>query len=541
MNEQGIIYRMDDSSTREEWLAKRSRGIGASEADVMCNKSRWHTQEELWELKTGKVKPKEPSEAMVRGTLLEEPVRNRFMETFAMDFEFEYHAYGMYYRTDYPMLYATLDLKVRAKHNVVRDFGNGQVLSLKEGEEAIVEIKNPAPRDFKTYQEWDHYPAHYRYQASQQMFCTGMRHQIMLVNITGEYQQTQPYDERIFVIHDEDLKEETAEIIATAAPFWAMVTNDKRPASVMELDKAQPDGTKKKDIIPFSAQVALGSITDNLAVAKKSVIEYAAQFKGLKFSDDQYKDAKALRARLNKDRDFINDRKKSVKAEWMKPYNIFENECKEMMDAIDDVNKPIDEQIKAYENKQRELKKVFVRDSIDRLIDLEYPELKDILDKTGGYTESESWYNSSTKTSEVQKQVRMELDLIKKDMLVLQSAKANKPDEVYTAMYTAYITSTRSIEASITAQKLAERTIEQRRIAEEQRKAQEARIAQERQNVPPKPVEPPVATQKPAEAVAPSAPRYITLRIEVAHTDRSKFPALVQYLKDNGFHCKTIQ
>ena len=39
---------------REDWLASRSIGIGASEAAAIVGDSKFQTRAELWELKTGK-------------------------------------------------------------------------------------------------------------------------------------------------------------------------------------------------------------------------------------------------------------------------------------------------------------------------------------------------------------------------------------------------------------------------------------------------------------------------------------------------------
>lgn len=517
MTDNGIIYRMDDSQSREEWLSKRFRGIGASELDVMCNKSAWHTPGELYELKAGITQPKPPTEAMVRGTNLEASVRERFMAQYGNDFELEYHPYGMYYRTDYPMLYATLDGLITAKHNIVRDFGNGQILAMKTGEKCILEIKCPAPRDFKTYQAWmEGYPHHYRFQASGQMLCTGIEKQLMIANITGEYQQTQPYDEHIYVINGNELEAEKAEILGTAPKFWECVKTKQRPAQVIETADSTP--------VVFEAKISMGSIWDNLAEAKKAVLADAKRFVGLKFSDDQYREAKAVRAELKKKIEAIDEVKKGIKKQWNEPYVKFEAECKEMMKAIEEVTAPIDDQIKAYEAKMKEQKKVFVDEYLERFIDTDYADVKAILAETGGFSRNPSWYNASAKINDAQRELKMELDMIRKDLLVLEEARKTVPEDVFLAMETAYKANGRSLEHAQRA----------RIVAENARKSREA-VA-----TPQKPADKPTATEPAPQRTSEDEPKVYKMTVEFSHTDPKRFQDLVQFLKANGFHCKKV-
>lgn len=518
-NENGVIYRMDDSSSREEWLQKRSRGMGASEMDVMCNKSPWHTPGELFELKAGLRQPSAPTEAMIRGTTLEASVRDRFMSAYGNDFDLEYHPFGMYYRTDYTMLYATLDGVLIAKHNLVRDFGNGQILAMKEGERCILEIKCPAPRDFKTYQEWvSGYPHHYRFQAGGQMFCSGINKQLMIANITGEYQQTQPYDEHYYVINDNELEAEIDEIKVTGPKFWERVTKRQRPDDVIEVADGAP--------VIFSAKITAGTIWDNLAEAKKSVLAYAKRFEGITFDDDHYKEAKSTRADLNKKRDAIDEVKKGIKKQWNEPYMKFEAECKEMMEAITQVTTPIDNQIKAYEEKMKAHRKVFVDENLDRIVATEYADLKELLEQTGGYTKNPSWYNSSAKITDAQRELRRELDMVRKDLLVLEEARKTVPEDVFLAMDTAYRANGRVIEYALSA----------RAVAENARKAREAKATPQKPIERPQPAEP-----APQPTTEQPGPKVYTMTVEFSHTDVMKFQELVEFLKSNGFHCRKIK
>ena len=72
---------MGNEPDRSEWLAKRQRGIGGSDAAVVCGLSKWKTRYELWMEKTSdRVVDHEPSEAMRWGTMLEPVIRQRYCE-----------------------------------------------------------------------------------------------------------------------------------------------------------------------------------------------------------------------------------------------------------------------------------------------------------------------------------------------------------------------------------------------------------------------------------------------------------------------------
>ena len=88
------------------------------------------------------------------------------------------------------------------------------------------------------------------------------------------------------------------------------------------------------------------------------VKEIANRYKGeLQISTpEDKKKAKADRAYLNSIRTEIDSRRKEIKAAIMEPYDIFEAEVKEGTAQLDAVAAAIDEQIKAYETREKEEK-----------------------------------------------------------------------------------------------------------------------------------------------------------------------------------------
>ena len=513
MNNDSAIYRMVDHETLDAWLADRDpRGMGASESAPMCNASDYETQTDLWERKVG-LRPKKPTTpAMARGHQLEASVRDRFMDKYGDHFDLVYHPYGMYYRTDYPMLYATLDGLLIAKHNGTLTIA-GETISFKQGDGFILEIKNPAPRDMAGYRKWDSIPREYIYQASQQMFCSGVHSHILVANITGEYQQTQPYDERVFITKDSDVEAVTKEILATAPAFWACVQKKERPATVVELTPAE--------IVSFESGIKKGTIWDNLDTAKDSVIAYTKRFEGLTFTEDQYREAKKVRAELNKRMDTIESMKKGIKKQWLEPYAEFEARCKELVAIIENVTTPIDKQIKAFEEEARNHRETLVKEEIERLVNAEYTDLKDVLEQSGGITIQPSWLNASQRMEKTRSEVKTVLDLIRLQLVALYHAKSEVTEDVWLTMWTAYCDG-RDLSKAQTARERAEKAKEQR----------------------PRGITSPASVEKPRakETASEDIPQTVyTKRVEFSHTDPNEFRELIAYLKAHGFSCREIK
>lgn len=101
----------------------------------------------------------------------------------------------------------------------------------------------------------------------------------------------------------------------------------------------------------------LAPVKFNYEDIKQWVTEKAEEYKKVVYTEDTIAIARTDRATLHKFSDAINNEKKRIKNELLKPYVDFENKCKELMAIIDDASKCIDTQVKAFENKEQEEKK----------------------------------------------------------------------------------------------------------------------------------------------------------------------------------------
>ena len=119
---------------------------------------------------------------------------------------------------------------------------------------------------------------------------------------------------------------------------------------------------------PESENGFVQKIEFNFDELKNQISESLAKYKNLVYSDDSIKEAKEDRAKLNKFKEAIENRRKEIKALCLKPYNEFETKVKELTKLIDEPILAIDTQIKNFENEQKEAKQIDIKNFYDEVI-----------------------------------------------------------------------------------------------------------------------------------------------------------------------------
>lgn len=109
--------------------------------------------------------------------------------------------------------------------------------------------------------------------------------------------------------------------------------------------------------ITFQIAKTIGSLTANFDALKESVRASVAKYHGLVYTDDQISEVKADLASLRAERKKIDDARKSVKKEFMNPYDQFESQVKETLAIYDDAIAEISEQVKSAEEAEKVRKK----------------------------------------------------------------------------------------------------------------------------------------------------------------------------------------
>ena len=100
----------------------------------------------------------------------------------------------------------------------------------------------------------------------------------------------------------------------------------------------------------------LGYLEINYEDLKNEIINELGKYQGLVVTFNDLPKAKQTRAMLNKVLKAIRNRRNELKNEFLKPYEVIENQIQELTDMIEEVVTSIDNQIKSFELKVREEK-----------------------------------------------------------------------------------------------------------------------------------------------------------------------------------------
>ncbi len=82
---QAIELISTEGMSHEEWLSWRDKGLGGSDAAVLCGLNRYKSPMELWLEKTGQQEPKEAGEAAYWGTIMETIIKAEFNRRTGLD------------------------------------------------------------------------------------------------------------------------------------------------------------------------------------------------------------------------------------------------------------------------------------------------------------------------------------------------------------------------------------------------------------------------------------------------------------------------
>ncbi len=550
--EERFTYEVKKLTTENDWGNARLEGIGASETDQACGKSTFGSVNDLWQLKTGLVKPQPQNEDMKRGHELEPKVRDRFMHKYGAYFELEYHPYYMYYRSDYGMLFSTLDGILKARMDFVLQLPGCKPMTFHAGERAVLEIKNPKPRTASAYANWNNLPEHYLYQNAAQLFCTGIEKHIEIANLTGEYAHPdeQGMDLRYWVSQYGDYLTIMEEIRATIPKVWQDICNRQPVPTALN--------GAKNEVVVLSSKVELGQITENLEEVKASIQAYADQFKGLKFTESQYSEAKDFRKELNAQINQIEDARKSIKKKWNEPLDAFEKKCKELSAIIEEVKTPIDKQIVEFDEREKAEKKKECDKLINEAI-LTLPEnYQEIINKSGGIAFNDKWLNKTNKLPAVKKDIEGIIESERNNMdLFFSAVMSSTLKSDADAVMNAFIESKRNVNSALqTKNRIEQMRAERARKEEEARAAEAIRRAQmeaQRQQI----VEEPGPTAGPTGPIsdqnrpenqpsgpipAPAPKKTVGGRLvmEVSHPNKDMFGELAKFMTDNGFTFRRI-
>ena len=159
----------------------------------------------------------------------------------------------------------------------------------------------------------------------------------------------------------------------------------------------------------------LQKIQWNREELEEAVNAKIAAYENVVYSEENMKQAKEDRAELNKVAKAIDDCRKRVKNEVMKPYTDFENEIKLVLEKVKTTSNMIDSQIKSFEEQQKEEKKQKIRDTYDK----EIGELQEIVPFEKIF--DSKWLNVSCSLAKAQKEIKEKIQTISTDLETIDS------------------------------------------------------------------------------------------------------------------------
>lgn len=173
-------------------------------------------------------------------------------------------------------------------------------------------------------------------------------------------------------------------------------------------------------------------IENNSEEVKAWLGEVMQKYDGLVVTPESVKSAKEDKAKLNKLRTALEERRKEVKRDYLAPYMKFEEKYKEILALIDKPISAIDTQIKALDEQEQNLKyahlQVCFEDYISAMnvpIDVNFDRIL-----------NPKWKNKTMKADTLENEIRDTLCRIRNDVKELQDYYAESPH--FTAIMDCY-------------------------------------------------------------------------------------------------------
>lgn len=159
----------------------------------------------------------------------------------------------------------------------------------------------------------------------------------------------------------------------------------------------------------------LQKIDWNKAELEANVRSIVEAYQGLVYTEDTVSDAKNDRAALRKLLNEIEDRRKLVKKKCMEPYEVFENDLKDVTVLIKEQISIIDGQVKEYENGVKEKKKARLQDVYAETIG----ELAEVLPFERVF--ETQYLNVSFKESKTATEIQEKIQRVKSDLAAIDA------------------------------------------------------------------------------------------------------------------------
>lgn len=160
-----------------------------------------------------------------------------------------------------------------------------------------------------------------------------------------------------------------------------------------------------------------GAVTCDFEGIKTMLNARLNQFRGVLFTEDTKTDAKKTVAEIRKDKKQFLDRIKEVKAEYMRPWDEFNDKAMELADMFDEPINFINAQIEDFENKRKEEKKERISAIYAEMI----PEsdLQSLLPLSRLY--NPRWENATFTEKDIKEEMMTKKAMVKSGLTILEA------------------------------------------------------------------------------------------------------------------------
>ena len=437
---------------RAEWLEARKDGLGASDAAALLGLSPWKTNVQLWEEKCGLVIPEDIGDKpYVRYGNDAEPLLRSFFALDHPEYRVSFTPYKIIKHQDLPFITCTPD---------------GELEETATGRLGGLEIKTT---EILSSTGWTHWkgriPTEYYAQVCQQM----------LAAVWNCWPRSNIPRRRARAGKRPGTTKSNGRMPRTTSPSsggrrspsgaaWSSGRNQTSSSRLSE----QEDNMSMEFVMGNSLETLPKTIDFNFEELKGQLAESLALYTGLVVTEDGIKGAKEDRAKLNKLREALENKRKEVKRECMAPYTDFEAKVKELVGLIDQPIAAIDAQLKEYEEKRRADKRAAILEIYEETVG----ELRALLPFEKLW--QDTWYNTSVTMKKVREAIVAAEDKAASDLEVLATVES----EFAEAVKIKYLEHLDLNEALMERSRLQERA-KRLREYEAQRAAQAANLAEE--------------------------------------------------------------
>jgi hypothetical protein len=164
-----------------------------------------------------------------------------------------------------------------------------------------------------------------------------------------------------------------------------------------------------------------GSITENFKALKAQLDTEMEKYQGATVSKDTYRDAYKSRADLKKMIDALETKRKSVKRDYLIPYEVFESEYKVMLTSLNNTWANLDKQIKDIDQELVEEKKTSILEMINERLAKEPEHIERFVRSNDWAMWNKKWENKGTKFDDVVFEFETNVKGIKDDFELLSA------------------------------------------------------------------------------------------------------------------------